>query len=191
MHKLLTLLTLPLIAMCDTALAASASVPMKYEAAESASEKRILLALKMVPRECQVEIADFSDNRHNKKTISNFFGKSLIGDGVDAWLGAAKSEYLNDIKTEYSNLVLEAKPKLHRLYAYPESMNINGVVAIEIDYFVNGEFHESKHYRGFYGKTNWANGNGEYVTALNLALNHSMVKITEDLGKVCRSVLPS
>ena len=83
-------------------------------------------------------------SNHNKKTISNFFGKSLIGDGVDAWLGAAKSEYLNDIKTPQQLKKLNLKDILLHSLSYdqqqllqelaPEKLEVPSGSKIKINY---------------------------------------------------------
>jgi hypothetical protein len=169
----------------DTAFAAQKNVVMEYEEPNAKQTKMLQSVISALPDACTFISANSLDLRQNKQTVGLKFNKSLLGDGVNSWLDAAFKQNLPYQPKKQSKINVTIVPKLHRLYSYPESMNILGVTALELDYIVDNKVALSRHYRGFYAKTNIAGGDGEFFTTLNYSLNDSIPKIVNDLSDVC------
>ena len=167
----------------SAAHAAEKNMEMAYEAPPLSQKKAIAKVIEALPAECAFTTAAALDLRQNKQTIAIQFGQSLIGDNVTSWLDSAVSQNLPNQQSSSSATNVKIVPKLRRLYSYPESMNILGVTALELDYMVGEKVALTKHYRGFYAKTNWAGGDGEFISALNLAINNSMPKNCQRSGQ--------
>lgn len=134
--------------------------------------------------QCSFSFEDIVDSRQNKITVAHV-RTSFSADELEPWMQRVKAQYFDDLQRSSSVIEVLVKPRLTRLYAAPQSMNIHGVAASILDFEVNGDVVLQKHYRGFYAKTNWANGDGEYATALNYALNGLLTNVSVDLNAVC------
>jgi hypothetical protein len=165
-------------------VAAIKSMPISFDAPSAANLKKLQKTALAEDAMCSFTVADISDQRQNKQTI----GFSLNASGVDSWLGDATKAYMANTVRPNATIQVQALPRLIRLYTYPESMNILGVSALVVDYVVDGKVVRSRQYRGFTAKTNWANGDGEYLTALNESLNDLMPKWHADLKSQCDSI---
>lgn len=133
---------------------------------------------------CGYQVQDIADARQNKETVS----WTVSATGVDSWLSTVKESIAKAPTEAKGGTEIKVLPKLTRLYAYNESMNINGVTAFMVDFEVNGQVVDTRHYRGFYSKTNWANGDKEFLTAINYATHDLVIKLVNDLENVCQSV---
>ena len=172
----------------NSVTAAETKVVLEYDAPTLKAKKALDTTLAKIPAACAFDTAPTVDLRQNKMTVADKLNKSLIGEGATAWIDAAMQQNLPIKKAQTATTTVTIVPKLHRVYSYPESMNIQGVTALELDYVVDGKVVMSKHYRGFYSKANMVSGDGEYVTTLNNALNETIPKIAADLPKVCSTL---
>lgn len=166
--------------VASASFAAVTDVEMEFQ--PLSKKKQAKMAKKpSVEGNCSFVVNDFKDERQNKQTIS--YGHNATG--VVAWLNEATNYYTKGLDNSDADVNILVQPTLVRLYSYPESMNINGVTAIVVTYLVDGNEIDTRYYRGFYGKTNWANGDGEYVTALNDSIHNLMPKLVSDFSNVC------
>lgn len=135
---------------------------------------------------CNVIVESFVDLRINQQTLGATFNKPLVTNDVPAWLESIKSDDLL-VKTKNwsgtKNVLL--RPKLRKLYAYAESMNIHGVISLEIDYWVDGKLEKTNYYRGIGTKSNMTNALSEYSTALNYGVHETILEIIGDLKEIC------
>lgn len=135
---------------------------------------------------CQVQFDVFQDQRPNKETVGSNFAKSLMPIGLDQWLQNAEADlWQGKVKKSDSGKNLVLKPKLDRLYAYAQSMNIHGVIALTVDFVVDGKVIETKKYRGLGSTTNAWNAEHEYYDALSYAAHDAMPKVLKDIPAVC------
>ena len=88
-------------------------------------------------------------------------------------------------KAEASAQKVSVEPYVTRLYYYDQSMNIHGVMALRVNYVVDGSVVLTERYRGHSAKANWANGIGEYHTSANLSIGEAMKVLTNNLPRVC------
>lgn len=172
-------------------ISAPKTLTIKYEPISEKAKSKLSKSSVSKMVSCSFESDDIADNRQNKQTVANMWSDSLNIDGVNQWLEEARSTFLSNIAIDNARVNVTISPKLTRLYSYPESMNILGVSALVVDYVVDGHVVDTRHYRGFYAKTNWAGGNGEYLTALNLSINDLMGKMYSDLNSVCSEIVKS
>jgi hypothetical protein len=170
-----------------TAFAFQKTLPIQYENASTTTLKRIAKYGFSENSVCSFNFEAFLDNRQNKQTVA-FSGKSIIASGVDAWLSDAQHAFFSNTTRDSATYQITAVPSLTRMYSYPESMNILAITAMKVDFLIDGERVDTRRYRGFFAKTNWANGDGEYLTALNEAVNDMLPKLVTDLNNVCKKV---
>ncbi|HWV15294.1 MAG TPA: hypothetical protein VN030_07660 [Cellvibrio sp.] len=141
-----------------------------------------------VTTSCQVKFDEFQDNRSNKQTVGTNAIRSLSPTGLEVWLKDAEADiWLGKVKNS-SGKVVTVKPKLERLYAYAQSMNLHGVMAISVDYFVEGQLIETRKYRGFGSTGNTWNAESEYYEALSYAAHDALPKVLKDINSLCEKV---
>lgn len=181
-----TLTTLALVAaMVALPVAAKViNVPFQYEAMSKAQLDKLKKNGVPSSSNCAFTVSGMVDARQNTQSFA-FNGSNLQATGVDSWFLAATKAHLGYAEKADSKINIEVKPTLVRMYSYPESMNINAVLAVQVDFSVNGMPLETRKYRGFDSKSNWANGDSEYFTALNNAVNNLLPKVSADLASVC------
>lgn len=147
----------------------------------ASAESRALLA-----GSCQVRFESFADQRQNRETVGATFSHSLMPSGIDVWLKDAEEDlWLNRLKTPGSGPILTVRPALTRLYAYSQSSNLYGVMAINVDFVFAEKIVETRKYRGFGSTFNTVNADEEYLDTLNNAAHKSMSKVLEDIPIIC------
>ncbi len=167
-----------------TAQAKQINLPMVYEPIAKAKQGKLLQTVSGTGS-CTFTVLPPEDKRQNTQTIG-FNGANLTALKVTDWLETALSTVVGASKQPSKQHLIELAPKLTRLYTYHESMNILGVTSVTIDFKANGRVVDTRQYRGFYAKTNWAGADGEYVTALNDAVNNLLPKLASELPEICK-----
>lgn len=166
--------------------AAKTQSKTQKKAKEAASGQQVSQESISVITSCQVKFENFQDQRPNKETVGTNLIRSLSPTGIEAWLNDAEADiWLGKVKNS-SEKVLTVKPKLERLYAYAQSMNLHGVMAISVDYVVDGNVIETRKYRGFGSTGNTWNAEYEYYDALNYAAHNAMPKVLKDINEICQ-----
>ncbi len=171
-------------------------VPLEYKAAahkakkvQSTSKKATKGAVTAKPAfnsACQVSVAPFADGRNNKLTLGASWAQPLLPNGLTQWLDDVRTlELINKTKSWQGEKQLQVKPRLLRLYSYNESMNIHGVIALSVEYWLDGKLVAEKKYRGMGSKANWANGLDEYATSLNYAVHEVVPTMMQDMKMLC------
>lgn len=184
------ILMLSAVTLSGVAHAKQVQLPMVYEPMTTPKLTKVLQNGLPDTAACSFAVEQAEDLRPNKLSIG-FNGSNLQAQKVTDWLHSAMVPFFDHAKREKAALQIAVQPKLTRLYTYHESMNILGVTSVKLDFKVKGEVVTSRHYRGFYAKTNWAAANGEYVTALNDAVNNMMPKVVQDLTQLCAHIAKS
>ena len=140
---------------------------------------------------CSVAIAQATDSRPNKESIGHEYKPILSGDPVP-WVGSA----LDDLK-RYGFTVQRAdalkpaagtivvRPELFRAYVWHGQLRINGMVAMNVEFITPSGKQITRKYRASGSKNNWAGATGEYMTALNYAMNNAVAKLAGDMVKMC------
>ncbi|MCG7550155.1 hypothetical protein [Pseudoalteromonas sp. Of7M-16] len=140
------------------------------------------IAQRLAESNCQYVINPISDARDNKEAIS----WSVNATGVQAWLDNVHKDVLSPLlPTHPRDITIELTPKLNKLYTYNESMNINGMAVSTVDYTVNGQAPNKFYVRGFHSKTNWANGDSEFVESAERATAQMVTKLLNNLPAIC------
>lgn len=178
-----------LLAVMVPSYAEVKNVTLKYEHPKKKAKKRMAKQALKKNSSCSFSVSDFTDARQNKQTVANKFGGSLQPTNLPSWLNSVRESASKNTQRESADIKIIAKPTLLRLYTYNESLNINAVNAVQVNFEVAGKTIISKHYRGFYGKTNWANGDGEHLTALNLSINNFIERYKKDLNSICDKIV--
>ena len=175
------------VAAAGAADAKQVQLPMIYEPMAKLKLSKLLEKSLADNAACSFQVLPAQDIRPNKLSIG-FNGANLDAQKVTDWLYTAMVALFDHTKRDQAKLQVTVEPKLTRLYTYHESMNILGVTSVILEFKVNGSLVETRQYRGFYAKTNWAAANGEYVTALNDAMNNMLPKIVNELTAVCQTI---
>ncbi len=178
------------VAAAGAADAKQVQLPMIYEPMAKLKLSKLLEKSLADNAACSFQVLPAQDIRPNKLSIG-FNGANLDAQKVTDWLYTAMVALFDHTKRDQAKLQVTVEPKLTRLYTYHESMNILGVTSVILEFKVNGSLVETRQYRGFYAKTNWAAANGEYVTALNDAMNNMLPKIVNELTAVCQTIQKS
>lgn len=172
-------------------------VPLEYEKkiakkqkqTTSKSSKKAASAKSAVTSavyDCRVQVAAISDSRNNKVTLGSTWAEPLLPQGLDAWLDAVRTqELVNPTSSWNGSRQLEIKLSLNRLYSYAESMNIHGVVSLNVEYWLDNKLVDTQYYRGVGSKANMMNALGEYATALNYAVHEVAPEVIEDAKQLC------
>lgn len=190
--KLIKILLLGvLFSLAANSFASLDKIEITYDPIGDKRKAKISQHVNLATLSCGIRMTPISDERQNKDTVAHLLSGSLSITNLDSYLESMRTEINSLSKAASPKVDVEAEAKLVRLYTYPESMNINGVMALLVDFKVNGEVVKSEHYRGFYGKTNWANGRGEYLTAINDASYELIERYIASLHSVCQSVQSS
>lgn len=136
--------------------------------------------------ECKVDVAPVADERNNKVTLGASWNAPLLPDGLDTWLNTVREkELVNKTSTWSGDKQLLIKPSVTRLYSYAESMNIHGVIALKVEYWLDNKLVQTKSYRGMGSKANMMNALGEYATALNYAVHEMAPEVLADVKNYC------
>jgi hypothetical protein len=190
-----TLLTIPL---SFAAAPEQKLVAMEYQKKVTKKQKKVTTtsrkkstaaqsAVAPVVYDCRVQVAAVNDNRNNKVTLGANWVGPLLPAGVDTWLEAVRTQELVNKTSSWSgSRQLEIKPTLTRLYSYAESMNIHGVISLNVEYWLDNKLVDTKFYRGVGSKANMMNALGEYATALNYAVHEMAPQVIEDAKQLCK-----
>lgn len=136
--------------------------------------------------ECKVDVAPVADERNNKVTLGASWSGPLLPGGLDTWLNTVREkELVNKTHTWSGDKQLLIKPSVTRLYSYAESMNIHGVIALKVEYWLDNKLVQTKSYRGMGSKANMMNALGEYATALNYAVHEIAPDMLADVKNYC------
>lgn len=163
-----------------TTQAAPANEALDYKPKDTSTKK-----MPKLNTVCNFIFDEFQDGRQNKETIGTNFAQALYSNGLTQWLSAAKTDNWTKAINNGADKSITIKPTLTRLYAYPQGMNIIGVMAYHIDFLQNNKIIASKKYRANGTKTNMMNAVGEYYTAVNYAAHSAMPLLLDDLNGVC------
>lgn len=189
---ILSLGATPLVTMA--AANAQKLVPLEYKTKVSkATQKTTTQTRKKsaqkapaVSYACQVEVSAFSDLRNNKVTLGASWSDPLLPQGLDTWLDTVRTkELVNKTSAWKGDKKLLVKPSVTRLYSYAESMNIHGVIALKVEYWLDDKLVQTKNYRGMGSKANMMNALGEYATALNYAVHEVAPDVLADMKNYC------
>jgi hypothetical protein len=187
-NKISKILSISLLVFIANASVASIK-PMTIEYSPlSDKKKQKLKKFNNTDLSCSINLESILDKRQNKETVAHVGSGSLSVSNVDSFLDSIRQEMNSFTQANEAELNVTANAELIRLYTYPESMNINGVLALLVDFSVNGKTVKSEQYRGFYGKTNWANGDGEYMTAINDASHALIERYVATVKDVCADI---
>lgn len=136
--------------------------------------------------ECKVDVAPVVDERNNKVTLGASWSDPLLPEGLDTWLNTVREkELVNKTRTWNGDKQLLIKPSVTRLYSYAESMNIHGVIALKVEYWLDNKLVQTRSYRGMGSKANMMNALGEYATALNYAVHEVAPEVLADVKNYC------
>ncbi|MDT0596113.1 hypothetical protein [Glaciecola petra] len=152
------------------------------------AQQRIAKKAPSADSSCSFVINEIGDDRQNKETAAILGRNSLGITNLPTYFDEIKELVNNFTIVESAAIKVEVRPKLIRMYTYFESLNILGVTAFTTDFVVNGEVLESRQYRGFYAKTNWANGQGEHLTTINDSIENWIEVYVSDLNRVCKEI---
>lgn len=170
-------------------------VPLEYKKKVSKSQKKATptrgkkAAKAVAPAvyDCQVQVDAFTDNRNNKVTLGSTWAEPLLPSGLDGWLDSVRTqELVNKTSAWNGTRQLQIKPSLTRLYSYAESMNIHGVISLNVEYWLDNKLVDTKYYRGVGSKANMMNALGEYATALNYAVHEMAPQVIDDAKQLCK-----
>ena len=177
------------LALSSTSFIANAGLTTLEIEFDSLSNKASTQIDEAQPSDCSFNMLELSDDRQNKETVAFAFPDSLAISNIEEYLAKVKKTSNGYTVDENAPHKIDVNARLIRMYTYPESMNILGVTAIVADFMVNGEVIKSRQYRGFYAKTNWAGGKGEYLTAINDSAQELIKNYTLDLTNICKDIL--
>lgn len=177
------------LALSSTSFITNAGLTTLEIEFDSLSNKASTEINKTQPSDCSFNMLELSDDRQNKETVAFAFPDSLAISNIEEYLAKVKETSNGFTVDENAQHKIDVNARLIRMYTYPESMNILGVTAIIADFMVNGEVVKSRQYRGFYAKTNWAGGKGEYLTTINDSAQELIKSYALDLTNVCKAIL--
>lgn len=83
-----------------------------------------------------------------------------------------------------------AAVELKLAHTWSAGLNLLSHVVLRVRY-PNGGTEDVRHYHGLGTKLNWANGNGEFMTTLNLAMTEAMAAFAVDAAAVCAGRKPA
>jgi hypothetical protein len=176
------------LALSSTSFIANAGLTkleIEFDALSNKASTKINMAQ---PSDCSFNMLELSDDRQNKETVAFAFPDSIAISNIEEYLEKVKETSNGFTIDENAQYKVDVNARLIRMYTYPESMNILGITAIVADFMVNGEIVKSRQYRGFYAKTNWAGGKGEYLTAINDSAQELIKSYTLDLTNICNDI---
>ncbi|MES2672661.1 MAG: hypothetical protein V4660_00405 [Pseudomonadota bacterium] len=139
---------------------------------------------------CKIDFSDFQDVRPNKETVGSNFKRSLQPIGLDVWFKDAEIDlWEKRITMPGTGRMITLQPKVYRLYAYAQSMNLHGVMAIAVDFVVDGKVVETRKYRGFGSTMNGWGAEYEYYQALSYAAHDVMPQVLKDVPEICGKLI--
>jgi len=166
-------------------------VELKYEKAPAKRVQQTTTKPRTAPvstpsYDCRVVVDAIVDARNNRQTLGANWAEPLLPSGLEPWLEQVRAlELANKTGAWAGGKQVQVKPRLTRLYSYVESMNIHGVIALDIEYWVDQTLVETKKYRGLGSKTNMWNALSEYGTALNYAVHDMAPDVLTDIKAIC------
>lgn len=146
------------------------------------------------PTNCAVVINTPNDLRLNKETLGTTFRDNPIisKPAMATWLQEAlfgmKKLGLNPmLATEASGHdVTYVSTDLRKVYIWNHGMNLHATLVVKAR-IQNGSKPEVQHnYRVISTKLNWANGDGEFITTLNMAATRFLEQLAADINKECQ-----
>lgn len=147
---------------------------------------------------CAVVINAPHDLRSNKDTLGTTFRDNPIisKPPVTSWLQDAlfdlKKQGLNtslangDTALAASN-VTYLSTDLTKMYVWNHGMNLHATLVVKTRMQTGSKPEVQHNYRVISTKLNWANGDSEFITTLNIAATRLLEQIASDINKQCQA----
>lgn len=151
---------------------------------------------------CAVVIRAPEDFRHNKETLGTTFRDNPIISKypVDGWLQDALVDMKKlGLETSLANAGATAdsanatvlSTRLEKMYIWNHGMNLHGTVVVKAKMQTGTGPEVEQSYRVISTKLNWANGDNEFVTTLNMAARRLLEQMVADINQQCQSHIAS
>lgn len=161
-------------------------INLQYEPQVSANTQPI------VPlSQCGVLVEAPQDKRLNNVTLGTTFRDNPImsKQAASDWLHHAlldmKRLGINTSESQTPNTTV-LTTELDKLYIWNHSMNLYATVVVNATIKKGSDVISHKKYRVIGTKLNWANGDGEFVTTLNIAATRLLDQIATDISAQCK-----
>lgn len=137
--------------------------------------------------QCDIKLLAIKDVRSNRETLGVAGGAPVLAKNVAEWVrqgvmsGLSQRGY--NVSAQQSNLSMQVNVKL--AYLRPLPLRLHATVALEV--FLKQHEKQIYHhtFRAIGDKNNWANGEGEIMEVLNVALNNVVVDMAESIQPSC------
>jgi|GEM_PF-2523403 len=133
-----------------------------------------------------VEFATTKDCRLDPEALGSVAGRRFDGDNAGPWIDAGlktldSAYYTVRTDPRHPPATITAHPTLLKLYVDSVAITKTAVVVIQLDFDLPGNRTATRFYRGQYAGMNWGSGAGEMTSALHLALDDCLKKISQAL----------
>ena len=141
-------------------------------------------------QKCSIEVLPIIDRRTNKLTIGAKSYHPLLSEDIDGWLDGLRADFIKAgaEKDAGRDHFFQVQLYLMKLYSSVHSLNITGTIALKAEYIIDGKIVKVERHRGYAAKTNWANGDSEYVTAVNNAAHNAVTDIAMSMNEFCNNL---
>lgn len=165
-------------------------IDLKYERHNNKDTKSSSVS---TSQECSISVAASQDVRLNKETLGTTFRDNPIMSKQPAtdWLHNALLDMKKlGINTNEDGQTPDAPvltTELEKLYIWNHSMNLYATIVVKA-FLKKGDQTLIDHkYRVIGTKLNWVNGDGEFVTTLNIAVGRLLDQLAADVAAKCNS----
>ena len=172
-----------LLAAC-LLLTACQTAPVRLTLANSQHDHPGALAT----RTCRINLLPVKDSRSNQQTLGVAGNVPVLADDVSQWvyrgLVSGLTQAGHQVVDAAKGQDLQVAIKLAYLRSLP--LRLHATVSIDVGMARTGKTRYTQTFRAVGEKNNWANGDGEIMEVLNIALNNAVADMAADIGRACR-----
>ena len=165
-------------------LAACQTAPVHLTLAHSPDEHPGALA----SRSCRINLLPVKDSRSNRQTLGVAGNVPVLAEDVTGWVykGVASGLRQAGHQLVATGDKQDMQVTINLAYLRSLPLRLHATVSLDVSLSRAGQVIYIHTFRAVGEKNNWANGDGEIMEVLNIALNKAVTDMAINIGTVCR-----
>ena len=140
-----------------------------------------------ISQQCHIKILPVNDVRSNKETLGSAGGVPVLSNNVTGWVKQGMNSGLQQrgyqVSERTGDLSMQVNVKL--AYMRPLPLRLYATVSLEVILHQKEKQLYQNIFRANGDSNNWANGEGEIMDVLNVALNNVVDDVATDIQPAC------
>ena len=136
---------------------------------------------------CHIRLLKVVDKRSNKETLGEAAGVPVLASNVTGWVSEGVTSGLkhHGYKVSEQRGDLDMLVNIKLAYLRPLPLRLHATVSLEVQLKHSQKRMYRQTLRAIGDRTNWANGEGEIMEVLNIALNNVVTDLADDIQPAC------